>query len=243
MFRDWKGQRDIRWNMCFVVAMIGAWSSLGCERKAIPPRIPLPPLEAPNDTSSPANKESLLEGGEEVFSENFERQQLGQNWKASTETWTIVAGELHNSDAENKGIWLTKPLPERVRVEFDIRSAPLPGQKKFPGDLKCEIFAASPAHEGGYILINGGWFNKNDVIARLDEHGKDAKIQPTTMKVEPNQSYHWSVVRTDEILYWFRDQELLMTYEDPEPLKGHFFGFNNWKSNVFIDNIRVFELQ
>ena len=177
-----------------------------------------------------------------VFEDDFERPGLGGHWTTKHPGWRIVEGKVRDTDARNAGLWLKRTLPQRTRVEFDIQSDPLPDGKTFPGDLKCEIFAVRPEHEGGYVLINGGWGNRLDVIARLDEHGTDRLEQPAA-EVKPSKVVRWAIARVDGSVYWFRDGKLHMTYEDKEPVQGHYLGFNNWLSNVAYDNLAVYDLK
>ena len=235
---------------------LGAALSLaaGCQHKDIPPRparAQAEPAARPAAGEHEADAGRLLRGGELVFQDAFDRAELGERWRAATPEWRIEGGWVHSEHPKNKGLWLLNELPANTRVEFDVRSEPLASGKPFPGDTKCEIFATEPHHQGGYILINGGWHNRLDVIARLDEHGKDRKSR-TSQVVEPSRIYHWAVVRLAEpkagetagpgTVWWFRDGKLFMTYEDAAPVAGKYFGFNNWETNVFYDNLKVFKL-
>ena len=218
---------------CGVVAALVV-TMLGCERRAIPERR----AAAPTRTDPTA----LLTGGTLVFSDAFDREQLGEDWTSARADWRIEGGMLHSTLTDNAGVWLNTPLPAgRVRVEFSARSDELPDGQPFPGDVKCEIFASAVEHQSGYVIINGGWQNRLDVIARLDEHGKDRGEQSAAV-VEPGRSYRWAIVRDAETLTFFRDQALVMTYRDPEPLTGRYFGFNNWRTNVWFDDLAVYGL-
>ena len=220
--------------------LVVALGGPGCERKAIPPRLPTEP-GGQATAGSTDDARALLEGGRLVFEDDFERESLGDHWTTKDHVWGIVGGAVHTADARNAGLWLDIELPERARISFDARSEPRTGGKPFEGDLKCEVFAERPEHQGGYILINGGWNNQLDVIARKDEHGADRKAQPAA-PVEPSRIYRWTIVRDGAAIDWYRDDQRLMRYEDPEPVKGHFFGFNDWEANVFFDNLRVYAL-
>ena len=55
-------------------------------------------------------------------------------------------------------------------------------------------------------------------------------------------TYKWAVARTDDTVYWFRDGELILSFPDAAPLKGRLFGFNNWASNAFYDDLAVYAL-
>jgi hypothetical protein len=200
----------------------------GCEKRALPPK---------NDPSPRAH----LVGGTLVFSDDFERIELGDSWRTKHPGWTLKDGALNDTNAKNAGVWLTQPLPDRVRVEFTARSEALTDGKPFPGDLKCEIFATQPEHQTGYILINGGWSNRLDVIARLDEHGED-RLTRDSSRVEPSVAYRWAIVRVDDSVQWFRDGKLVLSFPDADPVQGHYFGFNNWASNAFYDDLAVYAL-
>jgi hypothetical protein len=200
----------------------------GCEKR------PLPPNAAPSPRAH-------LVGGTLVFSDDFERAELGPNWQTKHPGWALKDGALNDTNAKNVGAWLAQPLPERVRVEFSARSEPLEGGKPFPGDLKCEIFATQPEHQAGYVLINGGWSNRLDVIARLDEHGKD-RLTKESVRVEPSVTYRWAVVRVDNTVHWFRDGKVVLSFIDAAPVPGRYFGFNNWASNAFYDDLAIYAL-
>jgi hypothetical protein len=88
--------------------------------------------------------------------------------------WTLSEGQVHSKGTQNKALWLKTPLPDKVRVEFDaVSHSP-------DGDIKVEIFGDGREHESGYVLIFGGWRNKINAIARLDEHGEDRKVGAPT---------------------------------------------------------------
>lgn len=175
-----------------------------------------------------------LKGGTLVFSDDFERKDVGDSWSENPR-WTIKDGRLHISKDHNKGLWLQKDLPDNARVEFDALSTTR------EGDLKCEIFAAEPRHQAGYILIFGGWDNRINVIARLDEHGEDRK-EERERRVVLNKVHKFTIIRRGRNLAWFIDGKHLMTYDDPAPIKGRYFGFNDWEAPVSYDNFKVFQL-
>lgn len=184
--------------------------------------------------AKPYDHKKDLKGGTLVFSDDFEREKVGPSWSENPR-WTIKDGRLHIANDHNKGLWLLKELPDNARVEFDALS-PTP-----EGDLKCEIFAAEPVHQAGYVLIFGGWDNRINVIARLDEHGEDRK-EERERKVVQNKVHKFTIIRRGRNLVWYLDGKHLMTYDDAQPLKGKYFGFNDWEAPVSYDNIKVYQL-
>lgn len=202
-----------------------------CEKKPIPAR-----------TAKPDDPQQYLTGGTLQFEETFAADKISDKWTIDAGgDWRVVDGWVHSRRARNKGLWLTGlQLPDKVRVEFDVRSEPR-GEQRFEGDTKCEVFATEPAHEKGYILVNGGWNNALDIIARLDEHGKDRKERPSRA-VEASKVYRWAIVRVSDTVYWFRDGGLFMYYQDANPVPGRYFAFNNWEAHLYFDNLRIYAL-
>jgi hypothetical protein len=183
-----------------------------------------------------------LAGGKLVFSDDFERAELGHAWKADGPTWSIISGRLADAGAKNDGLWLNQDLPADVRVEFDAWSLTPRDGSKFRGDVKCEAFGATRAHESGYSFIMGGWENRLSVIAKQGEHAKD-RLEKPGRPVPADQVVRWALVRRGHALRWYLDGELYFTFDDPDVLTGGAFGFNNWLSQVRYDDVKVFELE
>ncbi len=217
---------------CLVASMMVA--SVGCETRNI---------GKDRSNTGESAQASAPDTRELVFSDQFERDQLGDDWKrgegeGGQGEWTIEDGWLEGKDIHNTPLWLRHKLPEQVRIEFDARA------RSARGDLKVEVFGDGVEHESGYILIFGGWENRLDVIARLDEHGDDRKERPSR-KVQRGKTYRMAVERTENTIEWFVDGESFMTYEDPNPLRGsghRYFAFSNWEAPVQFDNVEVYDL-
>ena len=189
-------------------------------------------------------------GGQLFFEDDFERNAVGadyriaaadQGWKAGE--WQIKDGRLLAEKIHNAALWLKRPLPSQVRIEFDVKA------HSESGDLKCEAFGDGRTHQSGYIFIMGGWKNTVICIARLDEHGEDRKNDNRCPRqgnrrrcVEPEVDYHWAIERRDNTVKWYVDGRLQLTYPDAHPLQGRHFAFNNWEAKVSFDNLRIFDL-
>ncbi len=176
------------------------------------------------------------------FSDDFERGQLGAAYQKTGGNWRIEGGELHVKGAKNHPLWLLRTLPRDVRVEFDARS------ESPEGDIKAEIFGDGASHAQddsytatSYVVIFGGWNNTRDVLARMDEHGDD-RVEAKSRKVEPGVTYRFRIERIGGTLRVWVDDRILMEMTDSEPLggRGHdHFGFNNWQSDLWFDNLKV----
>jgi hypothetical protein len=176
------------------------------------------------------------------FFDDFERVRLGDAYKKTGGNWRIEEGELHVKGAKNHPLWLLRTLPWDVEVEFDVRS------ETPDGDIKVEIFGDGASHAksdryeaSSYVVIFGGWNNSKNVLARMDEHGADRVVGPPK-RVEPGRTYHFRITRVGGTLKVLVDDELLLEMHDREPLggRGHeHFGFNNWQSDLWFDNLEV----
>ena len=188
--------------------------------------------------------------GKLVFEDDFEREEVGELYFQGEPDpgnpagqWRIDQGHLRAEKIHNAALWLQKELPPQVRVELDVRAL------SNEGDAKCEIFGDGRTHQSGYILINGGWNNSVNCIARQDEHGEDRKNDKRCpnkgnrrLCIEPDIDYHWTIERTDNVLRWYVDQKLFLVFDDSNPIEGRYFGFNNWEAPVLFDNLRIYDL-
>jgi hypothetical protein len=196
--------------------------------RAVPPAAPAPPAAL-----TPGLDKKL------VFSDDFERKELGPNWSFSGGAWSIQEGRIHTTRALNKCLWLTKPIPADAVIEMDAWSM-IPR-----GDIKFTVFGDGVEHETGYTLILGGWFNSISIIARMDEHGADRKERHDKGVVIPGRKYHFEMRRLGGRIDWLVDGQLYLTYDDPAPLRGpghDRFAFCNWESPLYFDNLKIHEL-
>jgi hypothetical protein len=179
------------------------------------------------------------------FADKFERSDLGGNYHATGDGYAIVDGALSARGARNHPLWLKRKLPRDVRIELDAWST------ERRGDIKVEVFGDGRSFDPdggayvatGYALIFGGWHNSKSMIARLDEHGSEV-AQRTDVKVVPNQRYHWKIERKGKVIRWFIDDmdAPFLQLEDPRPLEGaghEYFGFNNWETDTWFDNLVI----
>lgn len=179
---------------------------------------------------------------DQEFVDDFDRRELGDDWRNTGGPYEIVDGELHVAGAKNHPLWLKRRLPQDLRVSFTARS------ESTDGDIKFELFGdgVSSARQAsyvatGYVLIFGGWHNSKTIIARRDEHGPDVKTK-RGVRVVKGKQYQFKAERRGGLLRWWIDDELMLELDDVVPLKGKghdHFGFNNWSTPLFFDNFRV----
>ena len=180
--------------------------------------------------------------GGEGFSDDFNRDALGKLWTDTGGGYRIVDGQLTVRGARNRPLWLRRTLPRDVRIEFDVKS------DSDEGDIKIEVFGdgASKATSASYtatsyVIVFGGWGNTKNVIARMDEHGRDRAVGKF-FPVEKGRTYRMAIERQGSRISAWIDGRLLAQMDDPEPLwgRGHdHFAFNNWQSQLSFDNLTI----
>jgi len=200
-----------------VLVSSGGWLHLGCD----PPR------------RTPAGQR---------FEDRFERAELGADWRVTGAGWSIENGALRGQNVHNHPLWLGRRLPRDARIEFDAWS------DSPAGDLKCEVygdgesFARAASYTAtSYVVIFGGWHNRINAIARMDEHGADRQVRDNP-KVELGRRYHFTIERRGRELRWLLDGAGILDFNDPDPLAGpghEYFAFNDWEALVHFDNLVI----
>jgi len=178
------------------------------------------------------------------FSEAFERETPGSDWRDSGGHWRIVNGELATGSAHHHPIWLRKKLPTDISLEFDARpSGP-------NGDIRVVIFgdgkSANPDSDGcqstGYELVFGGRKNKLSELCRGGQPGGGHQGARTDWPVISGQTYHFYVTRKEGLVSWYIGGHDMMAWQDPNPLSGpghDAFAFDGGDGEVFFDNLVV----
>jgi hypothetical protein len=191
-----------------------------------------------------------------AFTEDFDRDVLGQDWNATAAQWRIDSGKLCVKNARNHPLWLKRRLPRNARIEFTATSYADEGDIKVEmwGDGKSSAASTSYNDATGYLAIFGGWQNKFHVLARLDEHAAnrpEIKLvpdsdDPRAIPVENGTEYAFRIERSDgKTMRWLVDDIELFAFQDPAPLSGpghDHFGFNDWQVRVCFDDLKIVPL-
>jgi len=190
-------------------------------------------------TACPKQDESI----KGPFTDSFDRAELGADYLNTGGPYQIQGGKLNIKGAHNHPLWLKKRLPRDAEIELDVTS------RTSDGDIKVEAWGdgqSSATSRGAYlstsyVFVFGGWGNQVSALCRMDEHAEDRKTRKD-VKVEPNRTYHWKIRRKGNRVEWSIDGKPFLSMDDDAPLEGDrhsYFGFNNWQSDLWFDNLKI----
>jgi hypothetical protein len=176
------------------------------------------------------------------FSDGFDRPEVGTNYLNTGASYQILGSKLNVRGARNHPLWLKKKLPRDAVIELDAMS------RSPEGDLKVEAWGDGQSYATtesylatSYVFVFGGWGNSVSALCRMDEHGGDRKTR-SDVKVEMGRTYHFKIQRKGSRVDWLVDGKPFLSMDDPAPLEGDkhaYFGFNNWETDLFFDNLRI----
>lgn len=192
-------------------------------------------------------------GSAGAFSDDFNRNELGPDWETHNPgAYQLVNGQLHFKNAHNNPLWLKRPLPRDVKVEFDCTSHD-------PAiDTKVELYGDGQRYESdadiardaqftasGYVFIFGGWHNRLSTIVKQFEHEWQYQRGVPMRQDYPGEvgrTYHWTITRRGGHFEWDLDGLPFLTRDDPAPLDGpghDRFAFTGWEAEVSCDNLKI----
>ncbi len=171
-------------------------------------------------------------GWELFFEDDFDRDELGDDWEVVDGNWKVEEGYLRGSGCliSSRGFPGEDP-PGFQRLEFEARTDVqpimlIPGMtpEVSVGDLSSIIHAQSPEEaEGsiwgsGYFFQFGGFHNTRNRIARKDNNLVDDR--DTEHVIEPDEMHHIVVENDEGTLRMYVDGKLLYEYEERFSLMG-----------------------
>ncbi len=189
------------------------------------------------------------------FVDNFDRADLGvSDWSSTSYgAYSIRNGRVCTAKPRNHPLWLKRKLPANVRVEFD--AIPLTNN----GDIKAELFGDGCGFDTtgneytstAYVAVLGAHNNTEHWLARLYEHGPEARITRliaggdsiADSKLVQGTTYKFELVRTDgKEVRFLVNGTLVHAMPDAQPLAGEghdHFAFDGWDAQVCFDKLTV----
>lgn len=198
-------------NICaFLLVSLGLMLVVGCQGAV------------PSD-----NGDLAVRGGWVLqFTDNFERGELGDNWRVVSGTWNV-----ENERLQGEGVILcVRSFPGSQRLEFDASSDD-------PCDLSGLLCTGPQGHRGGYFF---GFGSDNNVHSKLLICGVSVKTYDQL--ITPHKIHHVVCQRDGNLLTHIVDGAVVMNYTHDQFLNGEgheMVGVYIYTSGM-IDNVRVY---
>ena len=169
------------------------------------------------------------------------RWEVSNRWQCDPR-WSFFSGIIGGKD-DLVSIWHKRTLdPESLTIELTI------GQKmrqdmgtyqNYATDYNLTICADGQDLSSGYSLVFGGWKNKRTAIVR-----KSRIVAETKNPVINVNGLHrkWYVLKTEKKgkqIRFYIDNILVLSFTDPEPLKGTRFAIWSYGNSIMVPRVRI----
>jgi len=171
-----------------------------------------------------------------VFSDDFERDDLGENWRVLHGEWRIEGGKLVCSSGHSEVV-INQPFPGCQRIEFDAMT-----RAERPCDFSPVIHSGgkgSRGFEGGYLLQFGGAGNTLNRILRSNEPLEDRSADRF---IEPREVHHVVAELDGDTVRLTVNGSTIVEGHDDAPLldEGHEIAGLYMYAETMVDNLRLY---
>ncbi|MCC6483270.1 MAG: hypothetical protein IT209_00355 [Armatimonadetes bacterium] len=169
-----------------------------------------------------------------VWSDDFQRDEVGLEWKAVNGEISIENGRLHLTGSGVFAI-IDRGFKPDVRLEFDAEADP----RYPPVDLSAGL-AASSEYGYRYLLAFGG---QNNRVNQIVGPGFSVVDQHPKVLIRQGETYHISATKEGRELTLRVNGKVLVHATVRDPLGGPGFdraGIVTW-AGLYADNVRVYE--
>jgi hypothetical protein len=173
-----------------------------------------------------------------VFNDDFERDQLGGDWKVIGGQWRIKAGKLICSSGYSE-IVINRAFPGCQRIEFEAMT---PSDNSRPCDFSPFIHSAgkgSKQPDGGYLFQFGASGNTLNRIVRNDTQLEDRSVQSF---IVPGKIHHVLAELDGDTLRLVVDGNTIVESRDPAPIMNpdqQMAGLYMY-ADTAVDNVKVY---
>ena len=195
-------------------------------------RIDIAPYRRLLSKGTPADQEP--KGGEWklAFSDDFERAELGPNWRVAHGNFRIVKGHLVG---RGYGLFINRKFPRDQRLEYETWVEK--GQTPCDLDALLSVSRLKKWRGGdGYLFQFGGWGNTVNAVLK----GKTRVFKGGSPHIVPGKRHRVVCEKSGRRLRWTIDGKLVFEYADPfAPLAGPHVGFLIDTVGQ-VDNVKVY---
>lgn len=128
-------------------------------------------------------------------------------------------------------------LHSAVMMDYGVGS----GYRRF-GDMNLSFCADGSNLGSGYTLMYGGFNNARTCLWRRDKVVAERADRPYPTR-KGGAHKNWYNLRAEKLggrVRFYLNQELILEYEDPEPLEGGHVALWTWDGGMMIPRVRIF---
>jgi tetratricopeptide (TPR) repeat protein len=173
-----------------------------------------------------------------LFTDNFERTSLGDDWRMVGGQARIINGWMRITSNRGNDVYASvrRPFPDNIRLEFDAR---FPADLDYICDLAC--FVAGDEHECDNVGYCLSFAADGNTCSRIQREGVDIRINLEAI-AEAGRSYHLVAEMVEGHLTLSVDGKQILNYLDMIPLAGaghDHLGLVTFKHGAEFSNFRV----
>ena len=166
-----------------------------------------------------------------AFQDEFNRNELGADWKIVRGNWQIKNGAL---SGRGDAVYINRKFPGDQKLEFDAWVNP----DQSPCDLDGILgdMDMSPYGNKGYLFAFGTYGNNFSKINR----NKTQIVKIASPVIVTGKRHHVVCEKSGSNLLWKIDGKVVATYQEPfQSLNGNYIGFYIDSAGQ-IDNVKVY---
>ncbi|PQV49019.1 farnesoic acid O-methyltransferase [Jejuia pallidilutea] len=179
----------------------------------------------------------------------------------------IIDNKLEITDVSGCTIWLKQEFEGPIMIEYDVVVIDKGGPQDRVSDLNCFWMAKDPKNmenlfansdkRGGkfsnydslrlYYMGVGGHFNTKTRFRRYTGNGErpllpEHDLSDAEYLLTANEPYHIRIIAFNNYIKYYRNDQLLVDFYDPEPYTSGHFGFRTVNNHMTVDNFKVYKL-
>lgn len=198
------------------------------------------------------------------FDSNLDDWQVEQMEGGKVE---IKEDKLEITDVAGCTIWLKEKFEGPIMIEYDVVVIGNGGPQDRVSDLNCFWMAIDPESPGNlfansekrggkfpnynslrlYYMGVGGHYNTKTRFRRYIGDGErpllpEHDLVSSEYLLEANKPYHIKIIAYKGIIQYYRNNKLLVDFEDSKPYTSGHFGFRTVNNHMTVDNFKVYQL-